>query len=74
MNFNNGTLTELERLKLENFALKHNAVQQQLQTNLAARSAFIQEMEAAHPGYRWDEQNGLVAIEGYVADRTRAVE
>jgi hypothetical protein len=56
----------MERLKLENFALKHNVMQQQLQANIAARAAFLREMEAAHPGYRWDEQNGLVLIE---ADR-----
>lgn len=54
-------LTELERTKLENFALKHNALQQQSQANLQARAAFIQEIEAAHPGYRWDDQKGLIA-------------
>lgn len=60
---NNGTLTELERVKLENFVLKHNAIQQQLQINLAARAAFIQEIEAAHPGYGWDDTQGLVPKE-----------
>ena len=60
---NNGTLTEMERLKLENFGLKHNAIQQQLQTNLAQRMAFIQEILAAHPGYEWDETQGLVPKE-----------
>ena len=56
----NGELTELERVKMENFALRNNALQQQLQVNLAQRIAFIQEIEAAHPGYKWDEQQGLV--------------
>ena len=61
MNNGHGELSELERVKLENFALKHSAIQQQLQTNLAARAAFLQAVEAAHPGYRWDEQSGLVS-------------
>jgi hypothetical protein len=56
-------LTELERVKLENFALKHNALQQQLQANLQARLALITQIEAAHPGYQWNEQQGLVAID-----------
>lgn len=56
----NGELTELERVKLENFALKHNTLQQQLQMNLAERAAYIRGIETAHPGYQWDEQQGLV--------------
>lgn len=59
----NGTLTELERVKLENFALKHNAMQQQVQMNITARLAFIQEIVSAHPGYEWDESRGLVFVE-----------
>ena len=55
-------LTELERVKLENFALKNNLMQQQLQANLAARQAFIGLIEAAHPGYRWNDQQGLTPI------------
>lgn len=54
-------LTEMERLKMENFALKHSAIQQQLQMNLAERLVFIRAIETAHPGYSWDEQQGLVA-------------
>jgi hypothetical protein len=54
-------LTELERVKMENFALKHAAMQNQIQANLQARAAFVQQIEAAHPGYRWNEQQGLVA-------------
>ena len=65
---NNGAIdagmTELERVKMENFGLKHNAIQQQLQGNLAERAAFIQQMEAAHPGFKWEEQKGLVPIAG----------
>ena len=59
----NGTLSELERVKMENFGLKHNALQQQLQANLGARAAFIDELVAAHPGYVWNEQHGLVLSE-----------
>lgn len=59
----NGTLTELERTKLENFALKHNALQQQMQMILAERAAYIRIVEEAHPGHRWDEQQGLVSAE-----------
>ena len=61
---NNGTLSELERVKLENFALRHNTLQQQIHVNLTARGAFIRELEVAHPGYRWeDEQGVLVPVE-----------
>ena len=55
-----GQLSELERVKLENFALKNNLMQQQLQLNLSERAVFIRQLEAAHPGYRWTDQNGLV--------------
>ena len=54
-------LTDYERLKLENFGLKHNALQRQQQDNLTERAAFIQQMEAAHPGFKWEEQKGLVS-------------
>ena len=56
-------LSELERTKMENFALKHNIMQQQLQQIVAERSAYIKQVEAAHPGCRWDEQRGLVKEE-----------
>lgn len=67
---NNGKeeLTELERVKMENFALKHNALEQQRQANLQARTAFVQQIEAAHPGYKWDEQKGLVAATPAIAE------
>jgi hypothetical protein len=54
-------LTELESTKMENFGLKYNLVQQQLQRIGAERAAYIRQIEAAHPGHRWDEQQGLVA-------------
>lgn len=54
-------LTELQKLKLENFSLKHNALQQQLQVNLSMRAAFIKEIETENPDYRWDEQKGFVS-------------
>jgi hypothetical protein len=55
-----GMLTELERTKLENFPLKHNAMQQQLNANLAERKAYIEKVEAAHPGYQFNEQTGTL--------------
>jgi hypothetical protein len=54
----NATLTELEITKLENFALKHAGLQQALQANLTARSRYIEQIEAAHPGYHFSEQTG----------------
>lgn len=57
----NPELTELERTKLENFALKHNLVQAQLQRIVDERTAYIRQVEEAHPGCKWDEQKGLVA-------------
>jgi hypothetical protein len=53
-----GTMTELELAKLENFALKHANMQQAINANLAARNAYIREVEAAHPGYTFSEQTG----------------
>ena len=53
-------LTDFERMKLENLALKHNALQQQIQAILAERNAYLKAIEAAHPGYRWQEGEGLV--------------
>jgi len=59
-------MTEFERVKLENFALRHNAMQNQLSINMQARGAFIRELETAHPGYRWEEsESALVAIESF---------
>jgi hypothetical protein len=54
----NSTLTELEITKLENFALKHAGLQQAIQANLTARTKYIEQIEAAHPGYYFSEQTG----------------
>lgn len=54
-------LSELEQTKMENFALKHGLLQQQLQRIGADRTAYVKQIEEAHPGYKWDEQKGLVA-------------
>lgn len=56
-------MTETERLKMENFALRYHVLQQQIQQILAERAAFIQQLEAAHPGSEWNEQQGLIAVE-----------
>jgi hypothetical protein len=58
------TLTELELTKLENFALKHTGLQQAQQANLAARSQYIKQIEAAHPGYSFSEQTGQLVSNG----------
>ena len=56
------TLTELETVKMENFGLKHNALQQQVNANLAQRAAFIAQMELDHPGTKWEEGKGLMKL------------
>ena len=56
-------LTELERLKLENFGLRYQALQQQMQQILADRAVLLRQIEADHTGYRWDDQRGLVLAE-----------
>lgn len=56
----NSKLTEVEQLKLENFNLKHNILNTQVQSNWAARAAFIKQVEADHPGYSWDDTKGLI--------------
>lgn len=58
---NSAELTELEQMKLENYALKHNMIQQQLQRIIAERTAYIKQVEDAHRGYRWDEQTASLA-------------
>lgn len=51
-------LSELERVKLENNTLRIALLQNQLQQTHNERAAFLQQLEAAHPGYEWSEQNG----------------
>lgn len=53
-------LTELERLKMENFTLRIVVMQQQLQQAQTERAVFIAKLEQAYPGMEWDEQRGLV--------------
>ena len=57
-------LTEIERLKLENLMLRYNALQQQMNQILVERSTLLRQIETDRPGYRWDEQKGLVLAEG----------
>ena len=56
-------MNELERLKMGNFALKINLLQQQLQHLARERMVFIETLEREHPGYEWDEQRGFVQKE-----------
>ena len=61
-------LTELQRTRLENFALRYTLMQQNITQVQNERAAFIHQLEAEHPGYKWDEQNGLVASTTAVMD------
>jgi hypothetical protein len=58
------TLTELEITKLENFGLRHSNLEQARQANLTARSQYIRQIEAAHPGYSFSEQTGQLVSNG----------
>jgi hypothetical protein len=58
------TLSELELTKLENFALRHTNLQQAQQANLAERTRYIRQIEAAHPGYSFSEQTGQLVSNG----------
>lgn len=57
----NGELSEVERLKLENYALRHSIMQGNLQQLLVERNAYLKQLEENHPGYAWDETRGLLA-------------
>ncbi len=53
-------LSELERLKVENYVLRLQAIEAEMTRQRTVIDAAITE---AHPGYRWDWQKGvLVAI------------
>ena len=56
-------LTELERLKMENFNLRLLFMQQQIQHLQTERAVYISQLEMAHPGFEWDDQRGLVQRE-----------
>ena len=58
----NGQLSELELTKMENFALRNAGLQQAIRENIQARDKYIQQIEAAHPGYRWNENSGLMPV------------
>jgi hypothetical protein len=60
----NGTLTELEFTKLENYALRDAGLRQAQQANLAERARYIARIEAAHPGYSFSEQAGQLVSNG----------
>jgi hypothetical protein len=52
-------LTELQRVKMENYALRYNLLQQQTQQVINERASFISQLEEAYPGYEWREGFGL---------------
>ena len=56
-------LTEFERLKMENFALRNQVLQTQLQQLFADRTAYLETLKTNHPGCVWDEQRGLVVAD-----------
>jgi hypothetical protein len=56
-------MTELETVRMENFALRILFMQNQLQQVQNERAAFIQLMERAYPGCEWREGSGLVEKE-----------
>jgi hypothetical protein len=56
-------LTETERLKLENFALRQFALETQLRQNTIDRVFFLRSIEEKHPGWRWQDPEGLVEKE-----------
>jgi hypothetical protein len=55
-------LTEIEHLKMENIALKYQALQSQMQLLVEERKNLILGINAAHPNYEWRDPNGLVPI------------
>jgi hypothetical protein len=56
-------LTELQRVKLENFTLKHINLQSALNANMAERAAFCKSIVDEHPGYMWRDPDGLMPEE-----------
>jgi hypothetical protein len=53
----------MQKLKLENFALRQLAFQSQVRQNELDRAQFIHGIEQAHPGWRWQDPQGLVPKE-----------
>jgi hypothetical protein len=56
------SLSELERLKMDNNTLRVMYLQLQTQQVQAERAAIINEIEAAHPGWEWNDQQGLIPL------------
>jgi Spy/CpxP family protein refolding chaperone len=63
-------LTELERLRMENIALKYRAMEAQMAALLNDRRAVIEQIESAHAGWKWNDQLGGLAPLAVVTDRT----
>jgi hypothetical protein len=59
----NPELTEVQKLKLENFTLRHIAFEAQLRQNQLDRAQFLHSVELEHPGWRWQDPQGLVPKE-----------
>jgi hypothetical protein len=55
-------LTEIERLKLENFTLRHITFEAQLRQNQLDRAVFLKSLEETYPGWRWQDPEGLVEV------------
>lgn len=68
------TMTEMERLQMENYALRHNLLQQQMQQVIAERTGYIKKLEAEHPGYAWDERQGLIPRQAMTPPEARPQE
>jgi hypothetical protein len=61
-------LTELERLKLENYGLRAYVLETQLRQVGQERVQFIQQMEKQHPGWQWRDPEGWVPDGSYAED------
>jgi hypothetical protein len=57
------SLSEIERLKLENFTLRHIAFESQLRQNQVDRAVFLKSLEETYPGWKWQDPDGLVEKE-----------
>jgi hypothetical protein len=57
------SLTEVERLKLENFTLRHMAFEAQMRQNQFDRAVFLRLLEETYPGWRWQDPEGWVEKE-----------
>ena len=57
-------LTDLEKLKLENTALKYSVLQGQMQSLMRDRQIIIEQIEQRLPDWQWREGEGLVHRNG----------